>query len=148
MQSAKGCEEWGIGPCGEVDPLRNGKETADTTGAGKVETPAPTARARAREREREIELWMKIMNLDSLNLTRAPLGAGALKEGAVVAIGRWPPRKNRVAGKWRHEQKPPKEGNGDTPLGYSGRIALRREQCNGFAQGIANQRLDKHTSTE
>jgi hypothetical protein len=32
-----------------------------------------------------------------------------------------------------------KEGNGDTPIGYSGQTALRREQCDGSAQGIAGQ---------
>jgi hypothetical protein len=32
-------------------------------------------------------------------------------------------------GKWRQEQKPPKERNRDTPLGYSRRTALRRQQC-------------------
>jgi hypothetical protein len=37
-----------------------------------------------------------------------------------------------------------KRRNGDTPLGYSGRTALRREQCNGFVQSIGRQRLDKH----
>jgi hypothetical protein len=29
----------------------------------------------------------------------------------------------------RHKQRPRKGRKGDTPLGYSGRIVLRREQC-------------------
>jgi hypothetical protein len=35
-----------------------------------------------------------------------------------------------------------------TPLGCSGRTALRREKCNGFAQSVAKQRLGKQTSTD
>jgi hypothetical protein len=34
----------------------------------------------------------------------------------------------------RHELETSGRKRGDTPLGYSGRTALRREQCNGFAQ--------------
>jgi hypothetical protein len=41
------------------------------------------------------------------------------------------------------QAQPQEEKNGDAQLGYSGRTALRREQCNGFAQSIAKQRLDK-----
>jgi hypothetical protein len=36
------------------------------------------------------------------------------------------------------------ERKGDTPLGYSGQTALKREQCNGFAQSVSRQHLCKH----
>jgi hypothetical protein len=39
---------------------------------------------------------------------------------------------------------PRKGRTGSTPVGYSGRTALRREQCNGFHQRIAGQWLRKH----
>jgi hypothetical protein len=35
--------------------------------------------------------------------------------------------------------------NGDTPIGYLGQAALRREQCYGFAQSNAPQWLGKHS---
>jgi hypothetical protein len=38
--------------------------------------------------------------------------------------------------------------NGEAPLGYSGRTALRREQCNVDGQSIARQRLSKHVTTQ
>jgi hypothetical protein len=37
----------------------------------------------------------------------------------------------------RHKLETSEITGGETPLGYSGRIALRREQCDGFAQGLA-----------
>jgi hypothetical protein len=38
-----------------------------------------------------------------------------------------------------------KEGNGDTPFGYSGRAALGRGKYNGFDQRVARQQLCKHS---
>jgi hypothetical protein len=37
----------------------------------------------------------------------------------------------------RHELETSGKKGDDTPLGYSGRTALRREQCDGFAQALA-----------
>jgi hypothetical protein len=37
---------------------------------------------------------------------------------------------------------------GDTPLGHSGRAALRREQLNGFDQRVIRQQLCKHATVE
>jgi hypothetical protein len=55
------------------------------------------------------------------NLLREPLGTRGLEEGTVVAVREWSPRKGK---------------NGDTLIGYLGWTALRREQCDGFAQRI------------
>jgi hypothetical protein len=66
------------------------------------------------------------------------LGMNTRKEGVVVAVGtaeeKGSNRKNQ--GKWRHEQEPPKEGIGDTLLGYSWRTALRRERCDSWTRCI------------
>jgi hypothetical protein len=68
---------------------------------------------------------------------RVPLGTNAYKERAVAMVGEWSPqtgkkhkRKHRARKKKRRcKRSPRKEKNGDTPLGYSGRTALKREQC-------------------
>jgi hypothetical protein len=63
-----------------------------------------------------------------------------------------------VEEKWPQKKKnEPREGTkpsaarggrkGGTPVGYSGRTALRREQCDEFGQSIARQELNKHVPT-
>jgi hypothetical protein len=49
--------------------------------------------------------------------------------------------------KRRHKQRPRERRNGKTPVGYSGRAALRKEQCNRFDQRLARQHLYKHGPT-
>jgi hypothetical protein len=80
------------------------------------------------------------------NLIRVPLGTRALEEGAVVMDGechhnpekKEPTRGNSEPEKKRRCKHSPRKGRkGDIPLGYSGRRALRREQCNRFAQSVA-----------
>jgi hypothetical protein len=67
-------------------------------------------------------------------LIREPLGTSPLKEGADVAVGeRTTGRKETPSQrKWTLQAQPPEEKNCDTPLGYSGRRAFRREQCGLF----------------
>jgi hypothetical protein len=72
------------------------------------------------------------------NLLGNRSGRAGLKEGADVADWKWsPPKKpnNREEGDDDHRYRKAQsteERKGDTPLGYSGRIALRREQCGVF----------------
>jgi hypothetical protein len=46
---------------------------------------------------------MNMMNLDWPNLSRVPLSMSALKEGAVVAVGKWSPRKKEHTHKRNHQ---------------------------------------------
>jgi hypothetical protein len=61
-------------------------------------------------------------------------------------------RRDRVIGKWRHGHSPRRKRNGEAPLGYLGRIALRREQCDMSThcwvaqQGLRNRALLRASS--
>jgi hypothetical protein len=80
------------------------------------------------------------------HLIRELLGTNNLKEGVVIAVGEQSPRKiEQREGRWDETKQRPRKGRtGGAPIGYSGRAALRREQCNGFDQGVAGQQLCKH----
>jgi hypothetical protein len=45
------------------------------------------------------------------------------------------------------KQRPREGRTGGALIGYSGRAALRREQCTGFDQRVAWQQLCKHGQT-
>jgi hypothetical protein len=72
-----------------------------------------------------------------------PLETSAPKERATVAVGEQPPQKNK--GIWRKKKRtsrnalqaqPSEEKNVDMPSGYSGRTALRRDQCDSTPETI------------
>jgi hypothetical protein len=63
------------------------------------------------------------------HLIREPLGTSALKEGAVRAVRDLSLQKRTSHKKTSERITLKKEGNGETLVGYSGRTALRREQC-------------------
>jgi hypothetical protein len=67
-------------------------------------------------------------------------GRAALEGGADVAVG----EDHSVTGKWRHEHSPRKKRNGEAPLGYSGRTALRREQCDMSNYSWVAQLVSRH----
>jgi hypothetical protein len=51
----------------------------------------------------------------------------------VVVVGTTERKKSRATRRC-HKQSPRKKMNGDTPLDYSGRTALRWEQCDGMPE--------------
>jgi hypothetical protein len=65
----------------------------------------------------------------------------------VGAVGQWSPQEKAEPQEDATSWRPRKGRNGDTPFGSSGRAALRREQCNGFHEGIARQQLCKQSNT-
>lgn len=87
-------------------------------------------RERRRERERKI-------TLDDGDTSGSPgrfagnrSGRAGLKQEADVAVGVWSSQERP-----KHKKTPRaeiSERTSDTPLGYSGRRALRREQCKVF----------------
>jgi hypothetical protein len=70
------------------------------------------------------------INWTDWKLSSEPLGTSWSKEGAGVVDGEWSPRKEASHRKVMLQAQPSEEKNGEAPLGYSGRTALRREQCN------------------
>jgi hypothetical protein len=115
----------------EVSAPRSGKRSSiSARRAGYGEAPAtPGVMAPTGEREKETG-----RTLDDGDTSGSPgtlavnrSGRAGLKEGANVEVGEWPPsqRKRR-----RCKHSPRKKRNGDAPLGYSWRTALKREQCN------------------
>jgi hypothetical protein len=73
---------------------------------------------------RRINSLLNHLDDSALHVIREPLGSSNLKEGA---IGEWSPRRDRATRR-RQEQKPRKRRDGDKPISYSARTALRREQ--------------------
>jgi hypothetical protein len=67
------------------------------------------------------------------NLPGNPSGRAGLKEGADVAVESDHCGRNRAT-----------ERKGDTPLGYLGRIALRRDQCGVFTP-CKNCNIETHS---
>jgi hypothetical protein len=65
-------------------------------------------------------------------------------EGAVAMVGEWTPQPRKNAQEYDRARKkkktlqaqPSEEMNGDIPLGYSGRTALRREQCDSMPETL------------
>jgi hypothetical protein len=115
----KRIEDWTLWR-GRPPPKRK-KKKAVRGGAGNVKAPAPTTTDRKRG-----------------DFIKVPLLTSAHKKGAVAMVGGWSPqpRKNPTRGNTDPERKrrrckrsPRKKRNGDTPLGYSRRTALRRVQC-------------------
>jgi hypothetical protein len=121
-------------------PLRSGKSSISLRRAGCGGAPVtpvmtPTGekvRVRRREWERE-----KAKTLEDDDTTGSPgnstvnrSGRAVLKEGADVAVGKRTRKetpRERKRRRWEHS--PRKKRNGEAPLGYSGRTALRRKQC-------------------
>jgi hypothetical protein len=126
-----GCEESGIGPCGEVGPLRNGKRDrarsksriSGSTSHSMSYSPHCCVRESVsekkktwgdcveRQRERRRKLWMIVITGLTGNLSGNRLG-------------RWPEGGSRCTG-WTvitAEETEPQEGR-VTPLGCSGRTA-------------------------
>jgi hypothetical protein len=89
---------------------------------------------RDREKEDENFGWLWKPGLTE-NLSGNRSGWAGLREGADVAIWKWSPRKkpnNRKEGNpdhRHHKKRSMEERKGETLLGCSGWIALRREQC-------------------
>jgi hypothetical protein len=86
-----------------------------------------------RDREKRRKLGMIVKIRLTANLSRNRSGRADLKEGANEAVWKWLPQKkpnNRKEGDadQTSQAQRTEERKGDTPLGYSGRIALRREQ--------------------
>jgi hypothetical protein len=109
-------------------PPKRKKETPGRAGAGNVQVPAPTT-----ETERE-------------DFIRVPLETSAHKEGTVAMVGEWLPQPGKkpqeeipspeqIEKRRRCKRSPRKKRNGDTPLGYSGQTAFRREQCGVLLKG-------------
>jgi hypothetical protein len=72
---------------------------------------------------------MMVVHLDRLAPYQGCAWGSAHKEGAVAMGGEWsrnPKKTNKRKKKWRCKHSHPKKRNGDTPLGYSGRTAVRR----------------------
>jgi hypothetical protein len=65
-----------------------------------------------------------------------------LKKGADVAAEEWKTGRKNAEQKYKKElqEQPSKKRNEDAPLGYSSRIALRREQCD-----VDGASLGKHS---
>jgi hypothetical protein len=88
-----------------------------------------------RQRDRRRKLCMIVITLTG-NLSGNRSGRAGLKQGADVAVWKWSPRKkpnNRKESDADHRhRKHSARKKGDTPLGYSGRIGLSREQCGVF----------------
>jgi hypothetical protein len=133
------CKEVKIGLYGGVDTLRNGKRgIAHGGGTGNTEAPASPEKVNVR--------WMRATSEcettgSSCKLTENRSRRAGLKKGADVADGeRKTGRKNAEQGKKKTlEEQHSKKRNGDAPLGYSGRTALRREQCD-----VEGASLGKH----
>jgi hypothetical protein len=65
-----------------------------------------------------------------------PLRMSALKEEAVGVVGEWSPHWDNRATRRCHKLETLKRTGGDALLVYSEQTAVRREQCDGFPQGI------------
>ena len=92
------------------------KETTDRGGTSNVEVPASQGRVKV------MDEWDTTGSSGELKGNRSK--RVGLKKGAVV-----------TAGEQMLQEQPPKQRNGDAPLGYSGRTALRREQCDMLRNG-------------
>jgi hypothetical protein len=124
------CKEVNIGHYGGVDPLRNRKRgIAHGWGTGNTEAQAFQDRVNVR--------WMRATRESETNGSSGKLTGNrsrwaGLKKGGDVAVGELKTgrKKNAKQGKKKMLQEQHlKKSNGDAPLGYSGRTALRREQC-------------------
>jgi hypothetical protein len=116
-------------------PLQNERRTTSTVcvrRAGHVGAPATTVRRkRWRERIRKQDVCDLCGSVGTLVVSRSGRAPLRREQWEWLEYSR---RRTDRATRRRHELETSGRKGGDTPLGYSGRTALRREQYDGFAQ--------------
>jgi hypothetical protein len=122
----------GIEPCGGVDPLLKERKIKVRAGAGNLDAPTHNDTERKKKKKKENS------NVEEIDRTVS----GCLSGRVRIRRERWQwlesgyrnpeknhKRKHRTRKRRCCKRSPRKKRNRDTPLGYSGRTALRREQC-------------------